>query len=826
MFAPKNHRNVNPQNGNTMKNKFLFLVLLVGAMAVPQSAYAYDFYAVSPSGHKLFYNIVDGSATVTFKTNSIYFPSYDTLIGDVVIPDSVVYGGQVYKVTAIGNKSFFNCDSMTSITIPASVTHFGSDAFKNSDGLTMTYYLGSVEDWCRIVFDDKLANPLGVSHAMWLEDTVLTDLVIPAEVSAIGDYAFYGFYGLQSVHFSDSLTTIGDSSFMNCTGLTSITIPNSVTSIGTSAFAGCTGITSITIPNSVTSLGSSAFADCTGLASVTLPNSITSLSSLLFSGCSSLTSIDIPNSVTYIGNGAFSSSGLYSIIVPNSVDSMGWSVFSECRALTHAVLPDSSTIIQRMTFFDCIKLDSITIPQSVTMIDIGAFMGSGIRCITIPSSVTCISMGAFQDCNDLEMTIFTGTLSEWCQIEFVFTCTSNPTWCSHRLTIGGEEIVDLVIPDDVTTIRDFAFAGCSGFNSVYIPGSVDKIGTDAFSGCRGLTTLTIPEGVTTIDGGAFQDCSGLTSITIPNSVVSIGREAFKGCSGITTVTIPSNVGSIGQGAFSDCTGLAMLMFNADSCTNAQYLVSGCSNLTSFIIGNNVKIVPESICNGVASLVTLVIGHSVTRIDRFAFRNCTNLLFVYSMAHVPPAMENAAFYYGNNLYNSNITVVVPCSATSNYQNAPVWQQYSIYEESQYAIAVSSNNLAYGSVDVIQRPACSDMQAYIQASPNQGYHFVQWSDGNTQNPRNVEVDQDTSIMAIFAEGEVGIADVAADGVRVSTAEGRIVVEGADGHMVSLFDAMGRQLAVRYGGSPIRLDVPASGIYLVKVGPYAARRVAVVR
>ena len=157
---------------------------------------------------------MDGSATVTFKTNSIYFPSYDTLIGDVVIPDSVVYGGQVYKVTAIGNKSFFNCDSMTSITIPASVTHFGSDAFKNSDSLTMTYYLGSVEDWCRIVFDDKLANPLGVSHAMWLEDTVLTDLVIPAEVSAIGDYAFYG------------------------AGIYGAVLPSSVTGIGAHAFAG------------------------------------------------------------------------------------------------------------------------------------------------------------------------------------------------------------------------------------------------------------------------------------------------------------------------------------------------------------------------------------------------------------------------------------------------------------------------------------------------------------------------------------------------------------------------------------------------------------
>lgn len=786
-----------------MKHKFLFLAFLAGAMAVSPSAIAYDFSAVSPSGHKLYYNLVNGSATVTFKTDNFYFPSYDTLIGDVVIPDFVDYGGQTYEVTAIGYKAFFNCDSIFSITIPATVTHFGENAFRNCNNLTKTYYEGSVEDWCQIVFDNEGANPISVSHAVLFEGTAVTDLVIPAGVSAIGDYAFYGFFDLYSVHFSDSLTTIGDSSFMDCTRLTSLTLPNSVTSIGSWAFAGCTR-----------------------LASVTLPNSITSISKSLFLGCASLTSIVIPNSVTHIGEWAFQSCGLDSIIVPNSVVSMGTAVFADCRTLNHAVLPDGMTTIRAFTFLDCTKLVHFTIPESVTAIEEGAFWRSGLHDITIPRAVTYIGGAAFQECNDLQMTVYMGTLSEWCQIDFIFTYTSNPTWCSHRLTIGGEEIVDLVIPNDVTTISDYAFAGCTELNSVYIPSTVSEVGYDAFIGCSGLTSLTISEGVTTIGGGAFKDCSGLTSITIPNSVVSIGHDAFRGCSGITTVTIPANVSSIGQGAFADCAGLAMFEFNADSCTSARYLVSGCPNLTSFIIGNNVKIVPDEICRSAAGIVTLVIGRNVKNIGASAFRKCTNLRFIYSMAQVPPAVEHSAFFYHNDQVNSDITVVVPCSGLSSYQTAPEWQRYSIFEESQYSFTASSNNLAYGTVDVIQRPACIDMQAYIQANPNQGYRFVRWSDGSTQNPRYMDVDQDTSVMAVFAEDGVGIADAAADGVRVSAVDGRIVVEGADGQMVSLFDAMGRQLAVRYGGTPIRLDVPASGIYLVKVGPYAARRVAVVR
>ena len=156
----------------------------------------------------------------------------------------------------------------------------------------------------------------------------LTSVTIPNSVTSIGDHAFRGCSGLTSVTIPNSVTSIGSGAFYGCSGLTSVTIPNSVTSIGGGAFQRCSGLTSVTIPNSVTSIGDYAFQGCSGLTSVTIPNSVTSIGDYAFQGCSGLTSVTIPNSVTSVGNYAFKGcSSLTSVTIPNSVTSIGRDAF-------------------------------------------------------------------------------------------------------------------------------------------------------------------------------------------------------------------------------------------------------------------------------------------------------------------------------------------------------------------------------------------------------------------------------------------------------------------------------------------------------------------
>ena len=280
----------------------------------------------------------------------------------------------------------------------------------------------------------------------------------------------------------------------------------SVTSIGEEAFYNCTGLTSITIPNSVTIIGDNAFCKCSGLTSVTIPNSVNKICRSAFSGCKGLTSVTIPNSVTSICEYAFyNCTGLTSVTIPNSVTSIGSSAFYNCRGLT-----------------------SVTIPNSVTSIGYEAFSGcSGLTSVKVP--VTDFS--AF--CNNKVVNLISNAIGRPIQL----------------IDKEGIEIMEYIVPNDVTSIGDYAFRGCSGLISVTISNGVTSIGDYAFRGCSGLTSVTIPNSVTSIGKDAFYGCSGLTSITIPNSVTSIGDYAFYGCSHLTSVIIGSGVLSIGEDAF-------------------------------------------------------------------------------------------------------------------------------------------------------------------------------------------------------------------------------------------------------------------------------------
>lgn len=252
----------------------------------------------------------------------------------------------------------------------------------------------------------------------------LTSITIPDSMTSVGNAAFYLCISLTSITIPDSVTSIGNGTFLGCTSLASVTIGNGVTSIGGGAFNGCTSLVNITIPDITTSIGSHVFGSCTSLESIrvgknneyycsvdgvlfnknqteliqypmgnkkieySIPDSVICIEECAFSDCTNLESITIPDSVTYIGYCVFlNCSNLASITIPDSIMSIGDRAFYFCSSLSSITIPNNVTSIGDWAFRNCTTLSSITIPDSVTSIGEWAFLHcTSLASITIKNS--------------------------------------------------------------------------------------------------------------------------------------------------------------------------------------------------------------------------------------------------------------------------------------------------------------------------------------------------------------------------------------------------------------------------------------------------------
>ena len=222
----------------------------------------------------------------------------------------------------------------------------------------------------------------------------------------------------------------------------------------------------------------------------------------------------------------------------------------------------------------------------------------------------------YWDCRRLTSVHITD-LAAWCNILF-YNSSSQPLIYAYHLYLNGEEITDLVIPEGVTSIGNYAFKRCSALTSIIIPEGVTSIGKDAFADCSSLTSISIPEGLTSIGDGAFAGCSSLTSISIPEGLTSIGDGAFYDCYFLNDSFVNHSE------LLSDDNWGALLY---DKETNDGLLIKGdtiikCRNwATSVSIPEGVTSIGAEAFYRCTSLTSVNIPNSVTCIDSFAFDGC-------------------------------------------------------------------------------------------------------------------------------------------------------------------------------------------------------------
>ena len=394
-----------------------------------------------------------------------------------------------------------------------------------------------------------------------------TDVVVPENMGSfvlksIGGAAFNGNDKIKNVSIPDSVTTIYDGAFSRCISLESVDLPEGLTSIAAAIFQNCMSLKEISIPRNVKSIGAVAFQNCHALVSLEIPLSVASIGNHAFSGCSSLSDIRIPDNVVSIGDYAFCDcTDLSSIVIPDGVTSIGDEAFSGCSNLVDVSIPGSIESMGEYAFRDCTGLSSIVIPDGVTSIGNCAFYYcTGLESVSIGKDVSVIGNSAFLKCENLS-SVHISDIAAWCNIRYgddhSRSTSDNPLYYAGALYLNGELVTELVIPEGVGEISDYAFQNCDSLTSVVITNGLTRIGNSAFSSCDNLKSVVIPDGVTMIDYSAFSACSGLTNVVIPDSVTSIGEGAFYNCYSLTSVVIPESVMYMDGYVFNGCDNLTI-----------------------------------------------------------------------------------------------------------------------------------------------------------------------------------------------------------------------------------------------------------------------------
>ena len=560
-----------------LKGKRLLLLAVFSLMVGICSAY--DFSAVSPSGHTLYYNIAGSNVKVVSElAPALGSDVYETLpTGDLVIPESVTHDGVTYTVTTIGNCAFLNCYGLTNMTIPATVTTIESGALAGCSGIK--------------------------------------NLVVPATVTTIEDNAFryirhveyhgpapdiYYYWNALSLNgvvdgnfaYPDESKTQLDAC-LDADANGTVTIPASVQVISRYAFVDLHNLTSIDIPNTVDSIGVGAFEYCENLVSATLPKGLRTINAYLFTGCKSLKSI----------------------VVPDSVKSILILAFANCSALSEVTFGYSTEKIVAMSFQNCTNLKKINslAPVAPVLLN-GDPFGKVVKdqvVVTVPGGCmesykeNWTGFNNFKEVWNPNYNVFTYThegetlyyrlrtdtltyqTHALCGYPVFFPKTIENVWDGYEKPVGAvkiastveyngksypvlevgrctfaycDEITSVSVPEGVVSMGQAAFYECPRLQSVELPQTIKEIDTHLFQGDSALVSVNIPKSITRIPYRMFFNCVSLQSVTIPDGLTAIDNQAFCYCASLPSITIPEGVTSIGEWAFYDCKALSNITF--------------------------------------------------------------------------------------------------------------------------------------------------------------------------------------------------------------------------------------------------------------------------
>jgi len=653
--------------------------------------------------YNLFYNKIitltqDNVEYITIDNNNI------VVIGNVnppsnwnlIIPSSVTISGYVYNVIRINNNAFNGSSTLTSVSIPASVTSISSGGF-NCPNLLSVYFYGNIPDISsnNFTFDEDTAyyypnvlntNRLGtfffnsVINPVFTSNNVVytidgSNVSITSNYNPPSDWILSINQTVTNFGLVYNVKSINTNAFINSSTLKHLTISASITSIGLNSFSNCLNLLEVQFLGNIPIIESGNFGATGDTAyCYTTALNIDRLNSLFTNIIQSnpnftvdfivYTTIDTDKvSVTSYSNTPSNWILTIPLIVTNigiiyNVININESAFSESVNLINVTIPNLLIDIGINAFKNCNNLTTVLLPDTITNISSGTFQGcDSLRRIIIPSSTLKIDPFAF-DCINLENVYFLGNIPDIKSNNFTKTIDT----AYYYGTPSNTGILSTFFSQNALIEPTFIFE-----NIVYKIMDIytSTVSVTNYSNAPSNWNLTIPSTVTnssilydviSIEANTFQNLDKLQSVIIPNSVTSIGIYAFSGCNNLSNISVNSYIYNFSNGIFGLNNENLIITFDYIGSIPEEACFNN-SKMKNVVIGNNITSIDSNAFEGCFSLTYVTIPNSVTNIGSNAFSNCnglTNIIIPSSVTN----MGQKVFNECNNLINIIIYSYIP------------------------------------------------------------------------------------------------------------------------------------------------------------------------
>ena len=616
------------------------------------------------------------------------------------MPDCFLFSGKLAEsltsitlpssVTRLGLRCLQNGTKLTEIHLPEGLTYLGEMAFGECESLTAIQLPESIDTLAGATFEGCKAlesvelpeSVVSMGGSVFSGCAALSEVTLPKTLREIPFATFKGCTSLEELDLPEELNKIGTFAFDGCTSLAEIQLPSLMRTIEHDAFNGCEALKSVTIQSvAMETIGDNAFKNCKALKEIQIPAGVTKIGGNAFSGCEALANVILPSKLKTLMGGAFARTAITELTIPDACEEILHSAFANCKSLKTVTLPRSMQKMSDKAFGGCEALKTVIVTNPTPVVSSKEEDLAGLADLSAMSELTLIVPEGTKEAyaaaegwkafaNVSEMLTLTAEVSAEKPLEETLSALTTPelyravkltgTITSADLEALAElprmqelDLGEVTYDAEANPLEGFNFREYAQLRKLTFPKQLTTIPYSSCSQAMLLEEVVLPKGVTDIEEEAFSYCTALRSIALPQTALNLGESVFHGCASLESIVFPDNIELIPDYGFFDCVSLQEVRFPKKVADIGEQAFVNCSHIKQ-----------------------IWLGESVNEIKDMAFFACDALETITTLREEPPVTSENAF---SEEHYKTVTVVVASEEIKEaYQAAETWCNFKNYK----------------------------------------------------------------------------------------------------------------------------------------------------